>query len=166
MGKWCNRPWGCFRLFRHRRKIEKLSRTQSFPLSKEHRNVHKIALVSFSHCFNAVKKPVINPIYICGLQDSTYRHTELPKSSLHFFGGLWSCTACPFSWSPKHQWKMLYKVISSFRLEADSYPGLVPITKVNEKHCRKFLAIQYTNTHTHTLLEETDRSFSLSLSVQ
>lgn len=58
-------------------------------------------------------------------------------------------TACPLPSSPKYQWKMFHKVISSFRLEADSLPGLVPTTKVNKRHCRKLLTIKYTHTHTH-----------------
>lgn len=51
--------------------------------------------------------------------------------------------------SPKCQWKMFHKVISSFRLEADSLPGLLPITKVNKKCCRKLLAIKYMLTLAH-----------------
>jgi len=42
--------------------------------------------------------------------------------------------ASPIPSSPKHQRKMFCKVISSFRLEADSLPGREPITTVNERH--------------------------------
>lgn len=44
---------------------------------------------------------------------------------------------------------MFHKVISSFRLEADSLPGLLPITKVNKRSCRKLLAIKYMLTLAH-----------------
>lgn len=69
-------------------------------------------------------------------------------------------TACPLLSSPKHQRKILHKVISSFRLEADSLPGLAPITKVSKRHCRKLLAIKYT--HTHMSMHSWKRQLDLS----
>lgn len=111
-----------------------------FPPQKEHTNFLKIALVNLSHWKTSNQSYIYVPCKIA------YTGTQSCPNH-HFFGGLWSCTACPLSSSPKHQWKMLDKVISPFRLEADSHPGLVPITKVNEKHWRKFPAIKYTHTH-------------------